>query len=113
MPIEELPIEAVEIPNVIDQKCRMLMESLGLVFGCFDFIVTPDGEYYFLEVNESGQFLWIEKLRPEIKMLDIFTEFLINKNPKFNWVCKPDSLSLSYFEKKVSIAPHKREDVSA
>lgn len=25
-----------------------------------DFIVTPEGEYYFLENNPFGQYLWLE-----------------------------------------------------
>lgn len=32
------------------------MRKLGIIFGCFDFIVTPDEEYVFLEVNPMGQF---------------------------------------------------------
>lgn len=29
-------------------------------FGCFDFIVTLDNDYVFLECNPNGQWLWIE-----------------------------------------------------
>ena len=36
------------------------MRKMGLVFCALDFIVTQDDEYVFLEVNEQGQFLWIE-----------------------------------------------------
>ncbi len=36
------------------------MKIFGLVYGAFDFIVTPDGRYVFLEVNPSGQYMWIE-----------------------------------------------------
>jgi glutathione synthase/RimK-type ligase-like ATP-grasp enzyme len=31
-----------------------------LVFGAYDFIVTPDGDFVFLEVNPVGQWLWLE-----------------------------------------------------
>ena len=55
------------------------MASLGLKFGCFDFIVTPDGEYVFLEVNEAGQFLWIEGHCPELKMLSEFCHFILRE----------------------------------
>lgn len=101
VPIHELMIEEYKLPKLIDQQCKEVMRKLGIVFGCFDFIVTPDNQYYFLEVNESGQFLWIEILNPKIKMLDIFTDFLINKNPIFNWVEKSDSISLASFQKVV------------
>jgi hypothetical protein len=32
---------------------------MSLGFGSLDFIVTPDGEHVFLEVNPVGQFGWI------------------------------------------------------
>jgi glutathione synthase/RimK-type ligase-like ATP-grasp enzyme len=79
-PTLELSIEQFELPEAIDKKCREFMKKLGLVFGCFDFIVTPDNEYYFLEINEQGQFLWIEEVNPDIKMLDAFVNFLTNKS---------------------------------
>ncbi len=75
------------------------MKKLGLVFGCFDFIVTPDNEYYFLEINEQGQFLWIEEVNPDIKMLDAFVNFLINKNSP---VVSKQSLSCTDFVTQVN-----------
>jgi hypothetical protein len=38
------------------------MRRLGLVYGAIDMRRTPDGSYVFLEVNPSGQFLFIEEL---------------------------------------------------
>ena len=37
------------------------MESLNLVYGAIDLIVTPEGKYFFLEVNPSGAWGWVEK----------------------------------------------------
>ena len=56
------------------------MHRLGIVFGSFDFIVTPDDEYVFLEVNEQGQFLWIEEYNASFHMLDLFVHFLIHRS---------------------------------
>lgn len=47
-------------PNVAD-FCREFLQRLHLNFGCLDFIVTPKGEYVFLECNPNGQWLWIEQ----------------------------------------------------
>lgn len=80
-----LNAEPVDLPPAIYRSCRKLMASLGIIFGCFDFIVTPDREYVFLEVNEMGQFLWKESLVPETKMLEIFLDFLRNPSPNFRW----------------------------
>ena len=52
------------------------MAKLGIVFGCFDFVVTPEGEFIFLEVNESGDFLWMEECAPEYNILSRFAAWL-------------------------------------
>jgi glutathione synthase/RimK-type ligase-like ATP-grasp enzyme len=77
VPYFEIEIEEDTLPEKVRQRCIALMKKLGVVFGCFDFIVTPENEYYFLEINEQGQFLWIEEKNPHIKMLDAFTNYLI------------------------------------
>lgn len=52
--------EIVDIPGYIKDFCIYFLKEIHLNFGCFDFIVTPDGEYVFLECNPNGQWLWIE-----------------------------------------------------
>jgi hypothetical protein len=47
------------LPDEIIERVQLLMSELGLVYGAIDFIVTPDGEYVFLEVNPNGQFMWM------------------------------------------------------
>jgi hypothetical protein len=79
------PLEPDTLPPSIDRACRALMRRLGLVFGCIDLIVTPDGDHVFLEVNEMGQWLWIEELLPELHLLDAFTELLAQARPDFAW----------------------------
>jgi len=49
-----------ELPSKIETKCLQLMKRLGLSFGALDLILTPQGDYLFLEVNPSGQWVWIE-----------------------------------------------------
>ena len=39
------------------ELCQAYMAKAGIVFGCFDFIVTPCGQTYFLEVNPWASFL--------------------------------------------------------
>lgn len=98
VPTKELIIEECRLPSSLNQSCQEFMKKFGLVFGCFDFIVTPDGDYYFLEINEQGQFLWIEDVNPDIKMLDIFTDYLINQESKFVWKKSKNSQSMSDFK---------------
>ena len=40
--------------------CVDFLKRQNMLFGAFDIIVTPDGEYVFLENNPFGQYLWLE-----------------------------------------------------
>lgn len=53
-------MEAFELDSRIEDKLHSLMETLGLVYGAIDMRVTPHGEYFFLEVNTAGEFLFVE-----------------------------------------------------
>lgn len=82
---KELEVVAGELPEEVADACRRLMAELGIVFGCFDFVVTPEGEHVFLEVNPMGQFLFVEQLCPDLRLLDAFSEFLIQGRCDFDW----------------------------
>ncbi|HEV7506775.1 MAG TPA: hypothetical protein VGS07_17920 [Thermoanaerobaculia bacterium] len=81
---EELRFEAFKIPLHLEEKCAALLKELDLVFGCFDFVVTPEGEFVFLEVNEMGQFLFVERYCG-LPLLDAFSSFLIQANVDWEW----------------------------
>jgi glutathione synthase/RimK-type ligase-like ATP-grasp enzyme len=57
---DNLTYELVEPPDAVTAGLRRLMARMGLVYGALDFIVGPDGDWTFLEVNAGGQFGWIE-----------------------------------------------------
>lgn len=48
------------LPDEIVKKTQALLTELGLVYAAVDFIVTPDGQYVFLEANPNGQFIWMQ-----------------------------------------------------
>jgi len=52
--------EIIDTPIEIENFCKQYLHRFNLNFGCFDFIVTPDDEYVFLECNPNGQWGWIE-----------------------------------------------------
>ena len=41
-------------------------------------IVTPDGEYIFLEINPAGQWLWIEELT-KLPITEALADLLVGK----------------------------------
>lgn len=57
---QHLTYQACEVPDEIAIGVRALMDRLGLVFGALDFVVTPDGEWIFIEINPNGQWAFIE-----------------------------------------------------
>ena len=79
----DMKIAPYRLPDAIERKVHALMDALGLVMGMVDFIVTPAGDYVFLEVNEQGQFLWVEEACPELPLLDIAARFLASGEPRF------------------------------
>jgi len=53
---------AHELPEPILVGIRQFMQHQGLVFSAMDFVLSQEGEYYFLENNCNGQWLWLEFL---------------------------------------------------
>ena len=53
--------DLVDVPDKIKGMCLNILKLFDLHFGAFDFIVTSKGEWYFLEINPNGQWLWLEE----------------------------------------------------
>lgn len=72
-----IPHEIHNLPENIKKRLISYLKSYNLSFGAFDFILTPDGRYVFLELNPNGQWYWIEMLTkmPMAKaMADLLTQ---------------------------------------
>ncbi len=44
----------------IEDSCLRYLGKMGIKFGAFDLIETPEGETVFLECNPNGQYGWLE-----------------------------------------------------
>ncbi|MBR7674702.1 ATP-grasp ribosomal peptide maturase [Streptomyces daliensis] len=55
-----LTYEPVFCPQEIHGALVKFLAAFGLNFGAFDFAVTEDGEWWFLECNPNGQWAWLE-----------------------------------------------------
>lgn len=49
------------LPEDIKQKLLKIVHHLHLHFAAIDVIVTPEGEYVFIELNPNGQFYWLDE----------------------------------------------------
>jgi glutathione synthase/RimK-type ligase-like ATP-grasp enzyme len=90
----EITLEPWELSPGLADLCFRFMDALGLVFGCFDFIVTPKGEHVFLELNPAGQFLFVERLTG-LPLLDAFCDFLIHAQEDFDYRTPDPGVRLS------------------
>lgn len=59
--LDDCPWQPYELPSEIVLCLKRFMAKLGLTFGAFDFIETPNGEYVFLEVNPTGEWGMLER----------------------------------------------------
>lgn len=82
---ENTPHFKVDLPLDIENKILCLMEMLDLSYGAIDMIFDGN-DYYFLEINSMGQWLWIEDFT-EMPISRAIAELLCNaklKNSKSN-----------------------------
>ncbi|MBD2438924.1 MvdD family ATP-grasp ribosomal peptide maturase [Nostoc sp. FACHB-110] len=65
------------LPEDIEKHLLKLTAELGLHYGAIDIIVTPDGEYVFLEINPVGEFFWLEIYSPHYPISQAIAEVLL------------------------------------
>lgn len=82
----DLCYEMFELPSDVTEQIFRFMDRVGLVFGALDLIVDPIGNFWFLEVNEQGQFLFLEERLPQIPLLDAFAQFCRAASPAFVYI---------------------------
>lgn len=56
---EALDHDVVPVPHEIADQVRAFMALAGLMFSALDFVVTPGGDWVFLESNSVGQYGWL------------------------------------------------------
>jgi hypothetical protein len=58
---EELEYEVFDLPERVQAGLHRLMHSFEINLASIDMIVTPEGEFVFLDLNPNGQWLWLEE----------------------------------------------------
>ena len=56
-----LSYRRIEVPQPVMAAATRCLDSFGLGFGAFDFVVTPEDDWVMLECNPAGQWLWLEE----------------------------------------------------
>lgn len=73
---EETFAEPFELSQTVMDQLRDVMRRLDIVFGCVDIVVDRQGQAYFLEVNQAGQFLFLEEKTGSLPLLRAITAML-------------------------------------
>jgi glutathione synthase/RimK-type ligase-like ATP-grasp enzyme len=58
---EDVEYEVYDLPERVQAALHRLMRSFEINFASIDLIVTPDGEFVFLDLNPNGQWLWLQE----------------------------------------------------
>jgi glutathione synthase/RimK-type ligase-like ATP-grasp enzyme len=58
---EEVGYEVFDLPERVQAGLHRLVRSFDINFASIDMIVTPEGEFVFLDLNPNGQWLWLEE----------------------------------------------------
>ncbi len=53
--------QEAELPEPVERAAHRLMDRLGLLYGALDFIVDQDGRHIFLELNQAGEWGWLQR----------------------------------------------------
>jgi hypothetical protein len=66
------------LPDDLKHRLFALVRSFHLQFSSMDLIVTPNGEYKWLELNPAGQFLWLqERIGAHFSLTEAMTNLLV------------------------------------
>jgi hypothetical protein len=74
--IRKIEVEIVATPREIESGILAFAKKSGICFGSMDFAVDMNGQWWFLEINEQGQFLWLDAYNRDSKLQQKFCAFL-------------------------------------
>ncbi|EJL70074.1 MvdD family ATP-grasp ribosomal peptide maturase [Chryseobacterium populi] len=73
-----------ELPRDIEAKILELLDVYNVDYGAMDIIVSPEDEYYFIEINAAGEFFWLDNLTEENLISKSIADLLCDKAPRRN-----------------------------
>jgi len=74
--LRKVAVELIATPAAVESGILRFAAAAGVCTGSLDFAVDCNGEWWFLEINEQGQFLWLDNFCPQTQLLEKFCAFL-------------------------------------
>jgi glutathione synthase/RimK-type ligase-like ATP-grasp enzyme len=82
-----MKVEPVELTAREEDRICALVKAMGLEFATVDLALDENGQYVFLDLNPSGQWLFLEVLCPNAQLLPRFCSYLcfgdVEAGPRF------------------------------
>lgn len=72
----KIEVEIIATPPEVEKSVLAFAKECGITFGSLDFAVDAQGQWWFLEINEQGQFLWLDQFNPGVKINEKFCAFI-------------------------------------
>lgn len=73
-----------ELPAEVETKILELLDAYHVDYGAIDMIVSPEDEYYFIEINAAGEFFWLDNLMEGNLISKSIADVLCDKAPRRN-----------------------------
>lgn len=73
-----------ELPQDIEAKILEFLDVYHVDYGAIDMIVSPEDEYYFIEINAAGEFFWLDNLTEDNRISKSIADLLCDKAPRRN-----------------------------
>ncbi|UOU96934.1 hypothetical protein MUU74_10555 [Chryseobacterium daecheongense] len=73
-----------ELPAEVESKILELLDTYHVDYGAIDMIVSPEDEYYFIEINAAGEFFWLDNLTEDNLISKSIANVLCDKAPRRN-----------------------------
>lgn len=108
---EKTKVTSVKLEATLAELCLKYMKALDLSYAAFDIAQTDDGQFIFIEANESGQFLFLEDLCPELPLLDAYCQFLHSGDRGFIFKESKGITFDSFHKTQIALDFHKRNDL--
>jgi hypothetical protein len=71
-----LKVEPIMTPPEIEESVLAFAAKCGIACGSFDFAIDNQDRWWFMEVNEGGQFLWLDASNPGLHVQEKFLAFM-------------------------------------
>jgi len=96
--IGNIAVELIATPRDIERGILAFAKKTGICFGSLDFAADADGQWWFLEINEQGQFLWLDGFNREARLQEKFCAFITAPEGSTAPLEEREGLFPSFFE---------------